>query len=309
MRALLFAALTLTACDLYVEDDDPVAPPANLPEYDLVPRGNVATLGAIAAVTWDGSQHWIITRTEIGNYWTPDRLDVFRYDVQTRTASEPFVLTDHWQRPTGAAWIQGKLWIHYDGNGSGLITTLDPQTGIETPQFNVGWGFGDIDTDGNLLYLAQADVSAVRGPRSRRPHPRRRLDRRLPGHSPRPRRRHSTQRHRPRAVGRHLVLQPPLHRRRPRRRRHRRRRRLRHQPDGPPPVPRPEPHRRRRQPALLLRRRPPRRALTSVRRRRRWAATGCDRSDIRTGPGSQPIGHPPNPAPWRQPVGEKTRPQ
>lgn len=153
----LLLVTAVTGCDLYVDPTDPV-PGSAMATYQLVPRGNIAAPGPIAAVAWDGSQHWIVSREENGDYWEPDRIEVFRYDVVTGTASEPIVLTDHWERPTGAAWLQGKLWLHYDANNTGLVTALDPATGEETVQFSVGWGMRDIDTDGTSLYLADSSV-------------------------------------------------------------------------------------------------------------------------------------------------------
>jgi hypothetical protein len=161
MRKLPFVAMVfLFGCDLYVEPD-PGPVPDPVESYTLVPRGNVAVLGPVTAVAWDGSRHWIVTRTDDGGYWDPDRIEIFRYDVATGERSEPIVLTSHWERPTGAAWLQGQLWIHYDANNSGLVTSLDTATGVETPRFNVSIGMNDIDTDGELLYFAQTDVSGV----------------------------------------------------------------------------------------------------------------------------------------------------
>lgn len=160
MRQLLLALVLVGGCDLYIEPG-PGPGPDPVQQYQLVPRGNIATLGQIAAVAWDGSKHWVVTREEIGDYWEADRVEIFRYDVETGTASTPIVLTNHWERPTGAAWIDDQLWIHFDANNSGLVTSVDTVTGTETPRFSVTSGMNDIDTDGEQLYLAQTNIYAT----------------------------------------------------------------------------------------------------------------------------------------------------
>lgn len=169
MRALIVGACVLaTGCNLYVDEDDPGPSqcvdlgcgPGGLPAYTLVPRGNVAAPGAVHGVAWDGQEHWLVTRTEVGGYWDPDVLEIFRFDVETATASPPIVLTDHWERPTGAAWIDGRLWIHYDANDGGRVMSLDPATGVERDEFAVGPIMGDLDTDGARLFLGNVTTEA-----------------------------------------------------------------------------------------------------------------------------------------------------
>lgn len=160
MRTLLVSSfLAVTGCGLYLDEAPPPEPA--IATYQLVPRGNVAPLGDVYAVAWDGSRHWIVTREAEGDYWAPHRIEVFSFDVATGTASPPIVLTEHWERPTGATWIHGKLWIHYDANSAGLVTALDTATGVETPQFSVGGLMGDIDSDGTSLYLADYTVNSL----------------------------------------------------------------------------------------------------------------------------------------------------
>ncbi|MEZ4400160.1 MAG: hypothetical protein R3B06_09085 [Kofleriaceae bacterium] len=155
------AAVGSGGCALYLDDPPPAPVPAQIAEYQLVPRGNVAVLGQVSAIAWDGQQHWIVSRMADGDYWSPDPIEVFAYDATTQTASAPYVLTTHWERPTGATWAQGQLWIHYDANTAGLVTSLDPATGVETPRYNVSWGINDIDSDGTSLYLADSSVDSM----------------------------------------------------------------------------------------------------------------------------------------------------
>jgi hypothetical protein len=153
------SGLLLGACGFH-EQPDLDDPPAST-EYQLVPRGNLATLGDIGAITSDGVSHWIVAQTADGEYWTPDPTHIYRLDAATGARSEPIDLPDHWERPTGAAWDGGLIWIHYDSNSDGLITTVDPVTGVETPRFSVGSGIGGIDVHDGLLYLGHRDTSAV----------------------------------------------------------------------------------------------------------------------------------------------------
>ena len=156
----LAPVLLLAGCELALDGEPPDPPGPPLATYELVPRGNMALLGD-GPLAWDGSAFWIVERDDDGQYWTPDRMEIRRFDPATGTSSPPIVLTDHWERATGGAWLDGHLWVHYDASNAGLVTSIDPATGVETRRFNVGVGFGDIDTDGALLYFGQRDTSAV----------------------------------------------------------------------------------------------------------------------------------------------------
>ena len=158
MRAVMFAAaLLVPGCTLYFDEEPEPDPP--LPTYQLVPRGNIAAFGNIVGVAWDGRQHWLVTHEEVGDYTVADRVSVFAFDVETGVRSNEIVLANHADRPMGATWIQGELWIHYTLTGN--IVSLDPATGVETPRFSVGWATYEIDSDDTSLFVADSSVGGT----------------------------------------------------------------------------------------------------------------------------------------------------
>ncbi|HVV81757.1 MAG TPA: hypothetical protein VHE35_01715, partial [Kofleriaceae bacterium] len=104
---------------------------------------------------------WMMDRDDDGSYWTPDRLELYQVDRATGERSPSIVLDDHWERLTGVALHDGRLWAHYDANADGLVTSIDPATGVETPRYRVGYGFGPMAVHDGTLYLGQTDVSSV----------------------------------------------------------------------------------------------------------------------------------------------------
>ena len=159
---LLAPSLLLAGCviDLDDGDDPPPDPGSDLVEYQLVPRGNLATLDTVIAVGDDPGSFWMMHRDDDGGYWTPDPLEYYLLDRATGARSSSIVLTEHWEHTTGAAWADGRLWVHYDANDSGVVASIDPVTGVETERYRVGVGFGAMSVRDGALYLGQRDVSA-----------------------------------------------------------------------------------------------------------------------------------------------------
>lgn len=161
MRTVLTTAgitAALSGCALYSDDDPPGPDPDDgVATYRLEPRGNITTTGNIVGVTWDGTQHWLVTSDEVGDYTVPDVVKVFAFDAETGARSNEITLTDHADRPLGAAWVDGEIWINYTLSGD--VVSLDPATGIETPRFTVGSSIYEIDSDGSFLYVADSSVS------------------------------------------------------------------------------------------------------------------------------------------------------
>lgn len=151
--------LSAAGCAIYEETEPETTGPGPL-EYRLIPVENHAVEGGFRVLTWDGEQFWCVNKADDGDYWSPDPVEVFRYDPATRQVSGRHVFASHWETPTGATWAQGKLWIHYDANGGGVVTTYDPATDLETTMFSVSAAMNDIATDGTSLYLANTSVEA-----------------------------------------------------------------------------------------------------------------------------------------------------
>ncbi len=162
MKGALLASLVLAAgCELYVEPDPPPGPTPAPRTYELVPTHNLAGTANINAIAWDGSGLWLVEVSPIGGYWDPDRIALRRLDPDTGAVTAELGLADRWERPTGAVWFEGELWLHHDANTHGLVTSIDPRTGVETRRWSVGSGFGDLDTDGAQVFFADRTINAV----------------------------------------------------------------------------------------------------------------------------------------------------
>jgi len=160
MRAVLFAAaLLVPGCTLYFDEEPEPEPGLPLPTYQLVPSGNIAAPAGTVGVAWDGARHWLVTHEELGDYTVADRVSVFAFDVETGTRSNEFVLTNHTDRPMGATWIQGELWINYMLTGA--IVSLDPTTGVETRRFGIAQVIYELDSDGRSLFVADSSVGGT----------------------------------------------------------------------------------------------------------------------------------------------------
>jgi hypothetical protein len=96
---------------------------------------------------------------EIGDYTVADRVSVFAFDVETGERSNDIVLTNHADRPMGATWIQGELWINYMLTGA--ISSLDPVNGVETPRFGIAQATYELDSDGRSLFVADSSVGGT----------------------------------------------------------------------------------------------------------------------------------------------------
>ncbi|HVV85431.1 MAG TPA: hypothetical protein VHE35_20370, partial [Kofleriaceae bacterium] len=97
---LFLCAVSLGACSIEL-DPAPETQPDDLVQYQLVPRGNAATLDQVVGVSDDGGSFWMMDRDDDGSYWTPDRLELYQVDRATGERSPSIVLDDHWERLTG----------------------------------------------------------------------------------------------------------------------------------------------------------------------------------------------------------------